>query len=225
MKVNIISLSLLLTFVVLASGCKNKRISYTDMIKRETKEINAFMDKKGFKVVDGPLPIGSKMLDNHFVELTNEVGEGLGVWVNIVEPGASDDMAVSGQTPILARFSYEAIGERMKGEMKKFSNIGPTETARPGVTFIFQDDINLDYNRVGIQSAPNSTAGEEQMLPFACNAMMLALKYVPIGSTIKMITSFREGPSFTFQSSSAFANDNDTGVALYYDQIKFMHKR
>lgn len=225
MKVNIISIALLFAFALSMTACKNKRISYTDMIKRENKEIKAFMDKQGFKVVDGPLPIDQKMPADHFVELTNEVGEGLGVWVNIVESGKSTEMAVSGKTHILARFSYTAIGERMKGEMSKFSNIGPTESHRPGATFIFQDNLNLDYNRNAIQPAPNSTTGEEQMLPFVCNAMMLALKYVPVGSTIKMITSFREGPSFTFQSSSSFANDNDTGVALYYDQLHFMYKK
>lgn len=182
------------------------------------------MDKKGFKVIKD-LPSDLKMAPNEFVELKNEVGEGIGVWINVIEAGKAEDMAVSGVTPILARFSYQAIGDRMKSGPTTFSNIAPTESSEPGVTFIYQADINMEYSRGVIQPAPNSTRGEESMQPFACNAMMLALKYVPIGSTIQMITSFREGPAFTFQSSSFFTNDNDSGVALYYDQLKFNRKQ
>lgn len=224
MKKKVLYISLLLLAILTTTGCRNKRISYTDMIKREHKEIKAFMDKKGFKVIKD-LPSDLKMAPNEFVELKNEVGEGIGVWINVIEAGKAEDMAVSGVTPILARFSYQAIGDRMKGRLTTFSNIGPTESSEPGVTFIYQADINMEYFRGGIQPAPNSTRGEESMQPFACNAMMLALKYVPIGSTIQMIASFREGPAFTFQSSSFFKNDNDIGIALYYDQLKFNRKK
>lgn len=224
MKNKVVYISLLLIAILCATGCRNKRISYTDMIKRENKEIKAFMDKKGFKVIKD-LPSDLKMAPNEFVELKNEVGEGVGVWINVIAPGKSIDMAVSGTTPILARFSYQAIGERMHSGPKTFSNIGPTESSMPGVTFIYQADINMEFSRGGIQPAPNSTIGEKEMRPFACNAMMLALKHVPIGSTIQMITSFREGPAFTFQSSSYFKSDNDIGIALYYDQLKFNRKQ
>lgn len=48
MKKKVLYISLLLLAILSTTGCRNKRISYTDMIKREHKEIQAFMDKKGF---------------------------------------------------------------------------------------------------------------------------------------------------------------------------------
>lgn len=224
MKRLIFTIGLLITIALLGTGCRNKRISYTDMIKRENKEIKAFMDKSGIKVL-ADLPKDLKMAPNEFFELKNEVNEGLGVWINIIEAGDKDHMAENGKTSIICRFSYQAIGERLVGPLSTFSNIGPTNTDKPGVTFVYQENIDTEFQRGSIAPAPNSSLAEENMQNFACNAMMLALKYVPVGSTIKMITSFREGPNFTFQSGSGFSDDNQAGVALYYDQMNFKYKR
>ena len=81
MKKKVLYISLLLLALFATTGCRNKRISYNDMIKRENKEIQAFMDKKGFKVIKD-LPSDLKMAPNEFVELKNEVGEGIGVSVS-----------------------------------------------------------------------------------------------------------------------------------------------
>lgn len=175
------------------------------------------MDKKGFRVIK-ELPKDLKMQPNEFVEVTD------GVWINVLEAGDIKDMAESGKTAVLVRFSYQSTSERLTGPLATFSNIDNTETAISPVTFVYQANINPDYQQGSIEPAPNSTSGEQSMSRFACNAMMIALKYVPLGSTIQMFTSFREGPSFTFQNSVSFANENDAGVALYYDKIRFTKK-
>lgn len=213
----IYAILLSLVLILSATGCKKKRISYTEMVKRETKEVQAFMDKNNFRVIKS-LPADLKMASNEFVQVEE------GVWINVIEPGKLDDMAKTGETPVLVRFSYKSIGNRMIGAMSTFSNIGSADSTIPPVSFIFQNNLNSEYQQGAIPPAPNSTTGEEGMSSFACNAMMIALKYVPLGSTIQMITSFREGPSFTFQSSNSFANDNDAGVALYYDKLRFVRK-
>lgn len=223
-KIKYLATALLVVMALGTVSCRNKRISYTDMIKRETKEVKAFMDKEGFSVVDN-LPADLAMQPNQFYEIKNEAGVGLGVFINVIHPGEVSDMAKSGKTPVSVRFSYTAIGDRMKGAYTSFSNIGASDSESPAATFIYQSNVNTDFRQGSFQPAPNSTAGEESMQPFVCNAMMLALKHVPIGSTIKMIASFREGPAFTLKASSSFANENDTGVALFYDKMTFSHKK
>ncbi|MDD7437343.1 MAG: DUF4827 family protein [Bacteroidales bacterium] len=225
MKSKIIVTSLLLLMALGATSCRQKRISYTNMIKRESAEIQAFMDKKGFTIID-KLPTDLKMQPNQFYEIKNDANVGLGVFINVLTPGSDlKDMAVSMETSVSARFSYTAIGDRMIGGPKQFSNIGPTESDKPAATFVYQANINTDLQQGSFSAAPNSTAGEEGMSQYVCNAMMLALKHVPLGSTIQMITSFREGPAFTFQASSSFANENEVGVALYYDKLAFTRKQ
>lgn len=214
---SLLALICLATLLLTSAGCKKKRISYTDMIKRETKDVRAFMDKEGFRVIE-KLPQDLKMDPKEFVEVAE------GVWLNVIEPGTLDEMAVSGVTPVLVRFSYTSTSSRLGGYFASFSNIGSTESDIPPVSFIYQANINSDYQQGPISAAPHSTDGEEKMSPFACNAMMIALRYVPLGSTVKMFVSFREGPSFTIQSSAGFANENETGVALYYDKMTFRRK-
>lgn len=223
-KSKIIVVALLLLMAVGASSCRQKRISYTQMIKRENAEIEAFMSQKGFQVID-ELPQDLVMNPNQFYEIKNEAGVGLGVFINVLVPAKNlKDMAVSGETSVSTRFSYSAIGTRMKSGPVKFSNIGATDSDSPAATFVYQGNVNTDLQQGSFPAAPHSTVGEEGMSKYVCNAMMLALKYIPLGSTIQMITSFREGPAFTFQTGSAFANDNEVGVALYYDKLIFSHK-
>lgn len=216
---------LLLLMTVGATSCRQKRISYTDMIKRESAEIQAFMGQKGFVIID-KLPADLKMQPNQFYEIKNDANVGLGVFINVLNPGSDlKDMAVSMETSVSTRFSYSAIGNRMINGPVKFSNIGPTDSETPAATFVFQSNVNTDMQQGNFPAAPNSTSGEESMSQFVCNAMMLALKHVPLGSTIQMITSFREGPTFTFQAGSSFSNDNEIGVALYYDKLVFSRKK
>lgn len=224
-KGKIIATALLLLIAMGATSCRQKRISYTDMIKRESTEIRAFMNEKGFTIID-KLPQDLKMQPKQFYEIKNDAGVGLGVYINVLTPGSDlKDMAVSQETSVSARFSYTVIGKRMINGPVKMSNIGASDSETPAATFVYQGNVNTDMQQGSFPAAPNSTVGEEGMAQFVCNAMMLALKHVPLGSTIQMITSFREGPAFTFQAGSSFANENEAGVALYYDKLIFSHKK
>lgn len=183
------------------------------------------MNQKGFKIID-QLPTDFIMQPNQFYEIKNEANVGLGVYINVLTPGSDlKDMAISNETSVSTRFSYQVIGNRMTSGPVKFSNIGPSDSDSPAATFVYQGNVNTDMQQGNFPAAPNSTSGEEAMSKYVCNAMMMALRHVPMGSTIQMITSFREGPAFTFQNSSSFANENEVGVALYFDKLVFSHKK
>lgn len=202
MKKNIWIIPLLL-FALVSTGCQKKRISYTDMIKRENKEIKEFMDKQGFVQLKS-FP-NRELASNEFVEITD------GVWLNIIDKGG--EKAVHAVTPMSVRFSFTSIGDRLEDRMV-YSNYGSKSAGESPLTFVYRNDLDSDYN-IKIDPAPNSTAGEIKMSQFACNALMLPLEHVGIGGKVRLITSFREGPGFTSKE----------GIALYYEMIEYQKKK
>lgn len=186
----------LLALLILTSlvGCQKKRISYTDMIKREQKEINAFMDKNGFTILK---EMPTRTLEPHeFVEIKD------GLYINIIEKGT---IITENQLNVLTRFNATAIGER---EKVNYISIGP----KSGGTY------PLPFTYVKGNESPSSTSNasiiENNLSSFLCNAMMDAINLVGINGRVKMVVSFRHGPSFTTKE----------GIALYFEEMTFYKK-
>lgn len=82
---------LLLTSLLLVSGCDKKRMSYVDMIKQEEKEVKHFTDSLGIRIIK-ELPADLITPEGTFVEI-NE-----GLFIRVVEKGT----AVTGSQRIIS---------------------------------------------------------------------------------------------------------------------------
>lgn len=182
---------LLLTSLV---GCQKKRISYTDMIKREQKEITAFMDKNGFTILKG---MPNRTLEPHeFAEIKD------GLYINIIEKG---EIITENQVNVLTRFKATSIGEREKIE---YNSIGPKSGGSYPLPFTYVKGSDSPM------STSNASVNETNLSNFLCTAMMDAINLVGINGKVRMIVSFRHGPSFTTKE----------GVALYFEDMTFTKK-
>lgn len=100
------------------AGCnKNKHISYVDMLKREAKEIKAFMDKEGMTIIK-EFPANGAMNPKEYVEVKE------GLYINIVNKG-NGTKPESGKTTIHTRFTVESLADqgRYKATNPLFSNL------------------------------------------------------------------------------------------------------
>lgn len=196
---NIKRLYILVFFVSLTIGflftsCEKKRISYTDMIKRENKEISEFMSKNNMRIVE-EFPDGMITPENIFVKILE------GVYVRVINAGSSVK-PVSGKTRISSRFLVKSISDRRKFEVDIISSqSGGTHPLR----FIYQE------NRELLTPDPQASENEVTNNRFLCGAMLQSLKYLGDGAVIQMITTFREGPSFTAEG----------GFPLYFERLEY----
>lgn len=193
-RTNIIWMALMSVLLLSITGCQKKRISYTDMIKRENKEIKAFMDKEGFTVLSH-MP-ERVLAANEFVKIEE------GVYLNIIERG---DMITEDEVTLITRFSVNSIGDRQKFS---FSSTGPESGSTYPLPFKYLKNSDMPL------ADPNASVNESANNIYLCAAMSDALKYVGFGSKIRMIVSFRKGPGFT----------SENGIALFFDDMTFNRK-
>lgn len=194
------TVAFLIAFSFVAVSCKKSRISYTDMIKRENTEINDFFNQEGI-LVQNSFPEGLVTPEKHFVKVEE------GVFVRVLDAG-STPLAVSGETKISARFKLRSLApSRYKME---YDNVSPLSGGTDPLRFI--------YNSKREVLTPDPQASENEVLNnrFLCAAFNILLKHVGDGAVVEMVTSFREGPSFTAEE----------GIALYFERIelRFVHK-
>lgn len=191
---HLLSLGILL-LSLLVTSCDKKRISYTDMIKRETKEINAFMDKQGFKTLKG-IP-DRAFGEKEFAKLKD--GE---VYLRIIKKGAQPK---SLPVTINVRFNAESIGTR--SEMS-FATAGPSSSG--------SYPLPIRYYGTAVQPTidPQATALERQYESMLCEGIIEIFQEIGFGGEAAAIVSFRKGPSFASRD----------GIALYFERITFEQK-
>ncbi len=181
---------------LLVSSCEKKRISYTEMIKRENREITAFFNTREIRT-QSSFPTGLVTDENVFVKILE------GVYVRVIEAG-STPAAEAGKTKISARFKVKSLSTRLTLDYDIYSEVsGGTDPLR----FIFQTNRDL------LTTDPQASEGEQQNNKFLCAAIQETLKYVGDGAVIEMVTSFREGPSLTAEQ----------GVPLYFERIQYRY--
>ena len=193
-RLYIFSLFVSLAFVLLFTSCEKKRISYTDMIKRENKEVSEFMSKNSMRVVE-EFPEGLVTPENVFVKVLE------GVYIRVINPGSSV-RPTSGKTRISARFLVKSISNRRNFEA---DIISPQSGGTHPLRFIYQE------NRELLTPDPQASENEATNNRFLCGAMLQCLKYLGDGASIQMITTFREGPSFTAEE----------GIPLYFERLEY----
>lgn len=193
-RLSILSLFVSLAFGLLFTSCEKKRISYTDMIKRENKEVSEFMSKNNMRVVE-EFPDGLATPENVFVKVLE------GVYIRVINAGGSLK-PTSGKTRISARFLVKSISDRRKFEV---DIISPQSGGTHPLRFIYQE------NRELLTPDPQASENEATNNRFLCGAMLQSLKYVGDGAIIQMITTFREGPSFTAEE----------GFPLYFERLEY----
>lgn len=191
---------LLLTSLLLVSGCDKKRMSYVDMIKQEEKEVKYFTDSLGIRIIK-ELPADLITPEGTFVEIKE------GLFIRVVEKGT----AVTGSQRIIsARMEIEGIGPRISKEsIKRMSNGGPYSGGTGALTFVYTakgEDVVIDPNQDAQESANNN---------LQCEALLEAVRLAGVPSRVQVITSFRHGPI-------AFSKD---GYALYFKDVRFEYKK
>lgn len=193
-KINILWIALSLMTLISLLGCQKKRISYTDMIKREKKEITAFMDKEGFVVLKD-MPTRA-LAPNEFVQLKE------GLYINVIEKG---QLVTENKATVLTRFHAKSIGER---EQVDLNTTGPTSGSTYPLPFIYLEGVGK------ANPVPNVSIIESSYNNYLCDAMIDAFKLVGFGGKVRMIVSFRYGPAFTSKE----------GIAIFFDEMSFNQK-
>lgn len=184
-------------------GCREKRISYVDMVKRETKEIQAYMDSKGITVRDD-FPEGLVTPEKVFVK----VPEVENLFVRVVKKGDKSRL-VDGKTVVVTRFNVSSISSR-----KDFSwnladaNAGGTQP----LPFIYVAEYNKSYPNLYLD--PNAVL-EAENRQFLCRALLEAVNIGGMDSEMEIITSFRYGPSFT----------SEDGIPMSFTHVTFKPKK
>ena len=188
---------IVLIALIALTGCKKRRITYVQMVDREETEIQSFMNTQGIRVInDFPR---EKVTDEHtFVQILE------GVYLRVIDPGKGKPE--SGKTVIHARCKVRSITPRDKFE---YDNISGNTGGTSPVSFVFNKTREI------IAPDPKATSDESSNTGLACAAMQEALKYVGDGSSVQIITTFREGPSFTTQ----------LGTPLFYERLTFNFKK
>lgn len=193
-KINITWVAISILTIISIMGCQKKRISYTDMIKRENKEITAFMDKQGFVVLKN-MP-SRALAPNEFVKIKD------GLYLNILKKG---ELITENKVNILTRFSAVALGDRVKLNFNSADNTNNNPYPLPFIYFKGADKPIQD---------PQAPILEQNYSNYLCSAMMDAIEYAGIGGKVRMIVSFRNGPTFA-------TND---GIAIFFDNMTFNKK-
>ncbi|WP_081963771.1 DUF4827 family protein [Porphyromonas cangingivalis] len=183
-----------LAVALLFTSCEKKRISYTDMIKRENKEVSEFMSKNSMRVVED-FPEGLVTPENVFVKVLE------GVYIRVINPG-NNTKPISGKTRVSARFLVKSISDRRKFEA---DIISPQSGGTHPLRFIYRE------NREHLTPDPQASENEATNNRFLCGAMLQSLKYLGDGAVIQMITTFREGPSFAAEE----------GIPMYFERLQY----
>ncbi|MDO5035361.1 MAG: DUF4827 family protein [Porphyromonas sp.] len=201
-NISIALLSLLMVFSF--TGCrKNTRLSYVEMLKREESEIRTFMDKEGIVILP-EVPEGKVMEPNQFAKIKE------GLYINIKDLG-NGNKPTSGKTVIQARFTVESLADQSRFEVENplFTNYeGAVGGTRP---------LNFIYHKDGIAMHidPTTPSDNNQIqVQFGCEALLRALEYVSEGGEVRIITSFRTGPSMMTKE----------GIPLYYSVVRYEFK-
>lgn len=193
-RLYILTLLFVSAYSVLFTSCEKKRISYTDMIKRENKEVSEFMSKNGIRTIN-EFPAGMITPEKVFVKVLE------GVYMRVINVG-ENMKPISGKTRVSARFMVKSISNRQKFEV---DIISPQSGGTHPMRFIYQE------NRELLTPDPQASENESMNNKFLCAAILHSLKDLGNGAEIQMITTFREGPSFT----------TEEGIPLYFERIKY----
>lgn len=188
-------LSAALLFGILLPSCDKKRISYTDMIKRENKEVSAFFSEKGITTIND-FPQGYTTPENVFVKTLE------GVYIRVIDPGNLNAKPISGKTRVSVRFMVKSISPRRAFEV---DIVSPQSGGTHPMKFIYQD------NRELLIADPQASENEAINNSFLCGALVYGLSFLGDGAIIQMVTTFREGPSFT----------TEEGIPLYFERIEY----
>lgn len=193
-KINIVWIAISILTLISLYGCEKKRISYTDMIKREDKEVSVFMDKQGFTVLNN-MP-NRALASNEFVKIKD------GLYLNVIKKG---EIIEENKVNVLTRFSAVSIGDRVKLNFNSADQTNQNPYPLPFIYMKGSDKPILD---------PQAPVLEQQYSNYLCSAMIDAIEYVGIGGKVKMIVSFRNGPTFATKD----------GIAIYFDNMTFTKK-
>lgn len=178
-------------------ACSKDRISYVEMVKRETKEINHFLQEQGITVVD-KMPEGKVTNEHTFVQILE------GVYLRVVKPGTTQP--ISGKTVVHARFQLKVISPR---DSTTYDNLSAYSGGTPPLSFVYNDAKEI------ITPDPKASKDEQSIFQLSCSAMQEAMKYVGDNSEVQLITTFREGPSFA----------NRNGLPVFFERLTFRFKK
>lgn len=203
---HIFALILPLSLLLSMSSCdRNKQISYVEMLQREEKEINAFLQKEGIQVVNEIQP-DQPMPENQFAKVKE------GIYVNIKSAG-NGNKPVSGETIVQARFVIESVADPNRTKnlpTPLFNNYAGAVGGTHPLNFTYikgATAVKLD------PTTPSDNMGEQ--VRYGCAAMIEALNYVTEGGEVRVITSFRNGPNMGLEK----------GIPMFYRVIHFTFKK
>lgn len=181
--------------LILVSSCDKKRISYTDMIKRETKEVNAFINEQGLIVLKG-MP-SRAFREKEFAKLSD--GE---LYIHVIKRGTHPQ---SFPVTINTRFNVQSIGTRDKVQVRTASSDGSGTYPLP-----------IKYYGMAVQPTidPQANALEREYEMMLCEGLIEIFREVGFGGEASAIVSFRKGPTFASKD----------GIALYFERILFEPK-
>lgn len=184
------------------AGCSKKRISYVDMVKREKKEINAYMDKTGITVVN-EFPAVLVTPEHVYVRVPDIED----LYIRVVKKG-DKSLLEDGKTIVVSRFNVESISPRVKGTWKLAS---PDSGGSQPLPFIYVKEYNSQYPNLHMDP---SAGLEIENKRFLCRALLEAVNIAGMNSEVEIITSFRYGPSFTTKE----------GIPVVFSNVTFRPK-
>lgn len=184
-------------------GCRGKRISYVDMVKREKKEMQAYMDSAGI-TVRSEFPADLVTPEKLFVQ----VPELENLYVRVVKKG-DKSLLEDGKTIVVTRFNMSSMSPRQK--MTWNIADGAAGGSQP-LPFVYVAKYNKTYPNLHMD--PNAIL-ETENKPFLCRALLEAVNIGGMNSEVEIITSFRYGPSFA----------SDAGLPTIFTKVTFSPKQ
>lgn len=199
----IIAITSIAAMAVGLVGCRQKRISYVDMVKREKTEMQAYMDSARLTVAK-EFPADLVTPENVYVQVPDLEN----LYIRVVKKG-DKSLLEDGKTIVVTRFNMESMSPRQK--MTWNIADGASGGSQP-LPFIYVAEYNKNYPNLHMD--PNATI-EAENKPFLCRALLEAVNIAGMNSEVEIITSFRYGPSFA----------SEAGLPVRFTKVTFMPKQ
>lgn len=184
-------------------GCREKRISYVDMVKREKKEIQAYMDSAGI-TVRSEFPSDLVTPEGVFVSIP----EVEGLYVRVVKKGDTSVLE-DGKTIVVTRFNMRSISSRKAINWNLADSYSGGSQPLP---FIYVKEYNAVSPNLHLDPGAVLETENKSLL---CRALIEAVKIAGLNSQVEIITSFRSGPLFT----------STDGIPVIFTHVTYQPKR